>query len=56
MIRFLGILSVILFWIIALTLSPIILILGVTIFIIAIFGAISSLVYDLVTNYLEKKQ
>lgn len=53
MIRFLGILSVILFWILALTLSPIILILGTIIFVIAVCSAVSSLVYYFVTDYLK---
>ncbi len=56
MIRLLGILSVILFWIIALTLSPVVLFLGVLIFVLTVFGAISSLVYDTVTRYLEKRK
>lgn len=56
MIRLLGILSVLLFWIIALVLSPIILFLGTLIFVLAVCGAVSSLVYDTVTRYLEKRK
>jgi hypothetical protein len=53
MIKFLGILSVILFWVIVLAISPIILILGTIIFVIAVCSAVSSLVYYFVTDYLK---
>ena len=55
MIRILGILSVILFWVIVVTLSPVILVLGTLIFVLSICAAISSLVYGFATNYLRKK-
>jgi len=55
MIRILGILSVVLFWIVTLVLSPVILLLGVLVFLLSIFFALSSLVYDIVTSYLRKK-
>lgn len=56
MIRLLGILSVVLFWIIALALSPVVLLAGVVIFILSIVFAVSSLVYDLTTRYFERKK
>lgn len=55
MIRLLGILSVILFWALSIILAPAILIFGVLVFIFAVGAAVSSLVYDLVTRYLERK-
>lgn len=55
MIRLLGILSVVLFWALLIALAPVILIIGVLIFIIAVGAAVSSLVYDFVTRYLERK-
>jgi len=55
MIRFLGILSVILFWIAAIAVSPLIIFLGVVLFLFSIFLAISSIVYDVTTNYLKRK-
>lgn len=54
--RLLGILSVILFWIVVLTLSPVILFVGVVIFILSIMFAISSMVYEFTTHYLERKK
>lgn len=56
MIRLLGILSVILFWVIALALSPVVILAGVLIFVLSIFFAVSSLVYDFTTRYLERKK
>ncbi len=54
--RLLGILSVILFWIVVLTLSPVILFVGVAIFVLSIMFAISSMVYEFTTRYLERKK
>lgn len=56
MIRLLGILSVILFWILVITLSPVALFLGTIIFILAVCSAVSSLVYHFVTDYLKRKK
>lgn len=56
MIRLLGILSVILFWIVAVTLSPVIIFLGVTVFVLSIMFAVSSIVYDFTTHRLKGKQ
>lgn len=56
MIRLLGILSVILFWALVITLSPVVLVLGTIIFILAVCSAISSLVYHFVTDYLRRKK
>ena len=56
MIRLLGILSVILFWIVVLTLSPVILFVGVAIFVLSIMFAVSSLVYEFTTRYFERKK
>ena len=54
MIRLLGILSVILFWVVALTLSPVIILLGVIIFVLSVMFAVSGLVYELTTQYLKR--
>lgn len=54
--RLLGILSVILFWIVVLTLSPVVIFVGVAIFVLSIMFAISSMVYEFTTHYLERKK
>ena len=56
MIRLLGILSVILFWVVVIVLSPVVLFLGTIIFVLAVCSAISSLVYQFVTDYLRRKK
>ena len=56
MIRLLGILSVILFWVVVIMLSPVVLFLGTIIFVLAVCSAISSLVYQFVTDYLRRKK
>ena len=56
MIRLLGILSVILFWVLVVILSPVVVVLGTIIFVLAICSAISSLVYQFVTDYLRRKK
>lgn len=56
MIRLLGILSVILFWVVAITLSPIVLLIGVLIFVLSIMFAVSGLVYEITTKYLRRKK
>ena len=56
MIRLVGILSVILFWLLVVTLSPVIIFLGTLIFVLAVCSAISSLVYQFVTDYLRRKK
>ncbi len=56
MIRLIGILSVILFWALVIVLSPVFLLLGTIIFVLAVCSAISSLVYQFVTDYLRRKK
>lgn len=56
MIRLLGILSVILFWALVIVLSPVVIVLGTIIFVLAVCSAISSLVYQFVTDYLRRKK
>ena len=56
MTRFLGVLSVILFWVLALALAPVLVTMAVLAILLSFFMAISSLVYEIVTNYLEKKK
>jgi hypothetical protein len=56
MIRLVGILSVILFWVLMIALSPVVLLLGTLIFVLAVCSAISSLVYHFVTDYLKRKK
>ena len=55
MIRLLGILAVILFWVVAIALSPIIILSGV-IFAVGITAiVITGIVYDITTSYLKAK-
>ncbi len=56
MIRLLSILAVILFWIAALAAAPIILFLGVVIFVFSVFTVISSFIYEIVYKFLERKR
>jgi hypothetical protein len=56
MIRLVGILSVILFWVLVIALSPVVLFLGTLIFVLAVCSAISSLVYHFVTDYLKRNK
>ena len=56
MIRLIGILSVILFWALVIALSPVVLLLGILIFLLAVCSAVSSLVYQFVTEYLRRKK
>jgi hypothetical protein len=56
MIRLLGILAVIMFWVVAIALSPIIILSGV-IFVAGITAiVISGVVYDITTSYLKAKR
>jgi hypothetical protein len=54
--KFFAILAVILFWVATITLAPIVITVFVGIFLTTIFIAISSLVYEIVIKYLEKKK
>ena len=55
MIKLQGILAVILFWLVAIVLSPIIILFGV-IFVVGITAiVISGIVYDITTSYLKGK-
>jgi hypothetical protein len=56
MIKLQGILAVILFWLVAIVLSPIIILFGV-IFVVGITAiVISGMVYDITTSYLKEKR
>lgn len=56
MIKLQGILAVILFWLVAIVLSPIIILFGVM-FVVGITAlVISGIVYDITTSYLKEKR
>jgi hypothetical protein len=56
MIKLQGILAVILFWVVAIMISPIIILFGVIVVVVIIALVISGIVYDITTSYLKEKR